>query len=461
MQKPFARSLFIFRRDLRLEDNTALNLALEQSDQVIPCFIFDPRQITPHPYQSLPALHCMSTSLEELNEALHKKGSQLHLVMGKAEEVVEEVINAGRVQAVFFNNDYTPFSRLRDEAIKRICSFLNTTCISAHDSLLTPPDQSIKDDGDPYTIFTPYFKKNSVTKPAKPKRLSEGRFITVNLPLAVSKQFMEELKYKNAHQLFRKGGRKEALNLIETKLPLLTDYAVARDIPTQEKTSGLSVHHKFGTCSIREVYHAALSTLGKDSPFIKELYWRDFFTQICFQFPHVLHGAFHRRYDTIQWSDNEENFQKWCRGETGFPIVDAGMRQLNETGFMHNRVRMIVASFLTKDLHINWRWGERYFAQKLLDYDPAVNNGSWQWAASTGCDAQPYFRIFNPWLQQEKFDSECFYIKKWVPELKHLSSKQIHNLKNETGLGYPIPMVDHGKQKDIAIQMFQAVAAAE
>ncbi len=228
-----------------------------------------------------------------------------------------------------------------------------------------------------------------------------------------------------------------------------------RDIPSL-KTTGLSAHNKFGTLSIRQVYDVFVATAPD---LARQLYWRDFYTHLAYHFPYVFKGAFNKKYDAVAWKNNKAWFERWCLGTTGFPIVDAGMRQLNATGYMHNRVRMIVASFLTKDLHIHWQWGERYFAQKLVDYDPAVNNGSWQWAASTGADAQPYFRIFNPWLQQKKFDEDARYIKTWVPELKKVSVPTIHAWykQAEPLFGYPLPMVDHAVQSAQAKELFKSL----
>jgi deoxyribodipyrimidine photo-lyase len=225
------------------------------------------------------------------------------------------------------------------------------------------------------------------------------------------------------------------------------NYNLERDFPSLTATSTLSAYVKFGCCSIREVYYATLQQLGEEHPLLRQFYWRDFFTHIAYHYPHVFGHAFHRRYDAIDWKNQESLFWAWTKGMTGFPIIDAGMRELQQTGLMHNRVRMLAASFLVKDLHISWRWGERYFAQHLLDYDPCVNNGNWQWAASTGCDAQPYFRVFNPCLQQRKFDPDCVYIKRWVPELAQYSATQIHQWQQAAEHGtYPAPIVDHAEQ---------------
>ncbi|MCX7847016.1 MAG: FAD-binding domain-containing protein, partial [bacterium] len=255
-----------------------------------------------------------------------------------------------------------------------------------------------------------------------------------------------------------RGGRREALRILGD-LGGFKEYAKTRDFPARP-TTGLSAHIKFGTVSLREVYAAACAALGRGHVLIRELYWHDFFTQIGWHFPHVFGHAFQRRYEKLGWREDEGMFQAWCEGRTGFPIVDAGMRELNTTGFMHNRVRMIVASFLVKDLWIDWRWGERYFAQRLVDYDPCVNNGNWQWAASTGCDAQPYFRVFNPWLQQRKFDGGGEYIRRWVPELAGLTLREIHTpgcAEVRARRGYPMPICDHGEASRLAKARFERV----
>ncbi|MCM2325813.1 MAG: DNA photolyase family protein, partial [Candidatus Woesearchaeota archaeon] len=265
---------------------------------------------------------------------------------------------------------------------------------------------------------------------------------------------LDEVTYVKNPQLITHGGRKEGLKILSS-LGRFAGYSEDRNYPSRELTTKLSPHNKFGTLSIRETYYEITRQLGEFSVLLNELYWRDFFTHIGYFFPHVFGHAFKNKYDNIKWKDDELKFKAWCEGKTGFPIVDAGMRELNSTGFMHNRVRMITASFLIKDLHIDWRKGEKYFATKLIDYDPCVNNGNWQWAASTGCDAQPYFRIFNPWLQQERYDYECRYIKRWLPELKDIGYKSIHNIKNEPVKGYVSPIIRHDIEKDIALEMYK------
>jgi deoxyribodipyrimidine photo-lyase len=454
--KRYPRSLFIFRRDLRCDDNTALIRALEDSEQVIACFIFDPRQTQPHPYRSEPAFAFMIQSLEDLGVQLLDRGGKLFYFQGIAHEVIEQLILKEKISAVYLNEDYTPFSVGRDLAIKKLCSLHNIAFYACADALLNDPRSVTKNAGGVYTVFTPFFRKSILNEVLKPAINSHSNY------------FNGSLKFKGSGSLpsmssrvkpIFSGGRKQALEIL-SDLKRFKSYETDRDIPAQNATTGLSAHHKFGTCSVRETYHAVKKQLGKEHTLIRELYWRDFFTQIAYHFPHVFGHAFYEEYDGIQWSCDEEKFKLWREGRTGFPIVDAGMRELNATGFMHNRVRMITSSFLVKDLHIDWRWGEKYFAQRLVDYDPCVNNGNWQWVASTGCDHQPYFRIFNPWLQQKRFDGDCRYIKKWIPELKHLNASAIHVRGKGQGLfseNYPDPMLEHDVESQKAKEMFKAI----
>ena len=266
-----------------------------------------------------------------------------------------------------------------------------------------------------------------------------------------SKNIYGNLQDKAVPSLTVPPGRSGAMSILK-RLGEYKNYGEERDLPELDATTHLSAHLKFGTCSVREAYYAIRKNL------IRQLYWRDFYTHIAWHFPHVFGHAFKRQYDELPWRNDRKAFNAWCRGRTGFPIVDAGMRQLNNSGFMHNRVRMITASFLIKDLHIDWRWGERYFATRLIDYDPCVNNGNWQWAASTGCDPQPWFRIFNPWRQQKKFDGNCAYIHRWVPELDNVPASRIHKV-NEGGKipGYPAPIVDHAARVKITKKLYKKI----
>jgi len=447
MNKTYQKALHIFRRDLRLHDNTALIHALANADSVIPCFIFDTRQIEQNDYKSDNCIQFMVHSLQDLQQQLQDKKARLFFFYGIAEEIVAKLIQQENIQAVYVNRDYTPFSRERDQKIKRVCEKNNVDFHSHADALLHEPEEIHKPDGQPYTVYTHFYNKACVNPVALPKKNNQANYFTSDMTLA-DHSIMKKLSQKNNLNLFVKGGRKEATTLLR-KIDTLKNYADIRNIPALNGTSTLSAHNKFGTLSIRELHAAIIHDFGAEHTLIKELYWRDFFTHIGYHFPHVFGQAFQKRYAHIQWSNNEKKFRAWCEGRTGFPIVDAGMRELNTTGYMHNRVRMITASFLVKDLHIDWRWGEKYFAQKLVDYDPAVNNGNWQWAASTGCDAQPYFRIFNPWMQQKKFDGDCLYIKKWIPELAKIPAQEIHALEKNVPLfmtNYPAPIINHAEE---------------
>lgn len=433
----------LFRRDLRLEDNTALAAALRAAHEVATCFIFDPRQAGPHPYRSAHAVQFMLASLRELGEELARRGGRLNYWRGEAELVVVDIARAAQAQAVFFNRDYTPFSRARDAALERVCTAAGIRVHSFDDALLHAPGSVLSAAGTPYTVYTAYYRKARALPVAAPRGVPEGRLVREVLQGGIA-DIPEEWRPAHNPRLRVLGGRHEALGIL-ARLGELQHYAQERDLPARP-TTGLSAHIKFGTVSMREVHAAVCAALGAEHVLINELHWHDFFTQIGWHFPHVFGHAFHRRYDALPWNDNDDDFAAWCEGRTGFPIVDAGMRELNTTGFMHNRVRMIVASFLTKDLHQDWRRGERYFAQQLVDYDPCVNNGNWQWSASTGCDAQPYFRIFNPWLQQKKFDPQAEYIVRWVPELAGLTPREIHDAARAGARqrrGYPAPMCDH------------------
>jgi len=452
----FRLSIHIFRRDLRLHDNTALLAALKQSEQVIPIFVFDERQLD-NPYRGNNSFEFMVNSLNDLDGELKEKGCQLYFFRGIAHEVVNQLLELTKAEAVFVNRDYTPFSRERDEQIGRVCAKREVKFFSYADALLTEPEQIHKNDGKPYAIYTPFMKRARLTHIPLPVENSYKNYFnnTLQLNRSIDIKIKGICEPKNLNILLN-GGRKEALNLL-SGIGYLEKYDDERNLPAVKGTSLLSAHHKFGTVSIRETYHKIIEEFSAEHTLINELFWRDFFTHIAFHFPHIFGNSFNRKYTALEWENDEKKFEHWCNGQTGFPIVDAGMRELTTTGYMHNRVRMIVASFLVKDLHIDWRWGERFFANHLIDYDPAVNNGNWQWAASTGCDAQPYFRIFNPWSQQQRFDPECIYIKKWVPELKKVDARDIHQLftSERININYPIPMVDHSYESKIAKGFFR------
>jgi len=456
----YSRGLHIFRRDIRIEDNTALNQALNECGEVIPCFIFTPTQVKNNDYASKNSIQFLIKSLCELNTELESHNSSLSIFYDEIASIFPKIITENKIDAVYINKDYTPFAKKRDAFLREICTKQNISLLEFDDALLTVPGSVLKDDQTPYTIYTPFYNKAIKQEIGEPQNPDTKALSTQNIGethKAIFTQILPEEKYNK--DIRTHGGRKNGLILLD-QARNLDDYKTTRDYPSIKGTSLLSAHHKFGTVSIREVYWTMREAIGEDTQFIRELYWRDFATHICHHFPHVFGSAFKTQYANLQWENNKDKFAAWCEGKTGFPIVDAGMRELNETGYMHNRVRMIVASFLTKDLHVDWQWGEKYFAQKLTDYDPSVNNTSWQWAASTGCDAQPYFRIFNPWLQQKRYDANCTYIKQWIPELRNFDAKEIHNLHEQRPLfelEYPKPIVIHKDAKEKALAMFKSL----
>jgi deoxyribodipyrimidine photo-lyase len=435
------KTLFIFRRDLRLDDNLGLLYALEHSKSVIPCFIFTPEQIEKNPYRGDASLQFMLESLEDLDWQLSQKKAWLQIFYGKPEKIVERCIKELGVDAVVVNRDYTPYSMIRDALIQETCKKQKVFFHSEDDALLNPPENALKADGTPYTVFTPYFYKASQNKVAVPRRTKEENYLRTKISFAEDASLYRKILPKRRNQA--RGGRKEALSLLKEV--------------DENRSNHLSPHLKFTTISPREAHFYLSEKFSADSPLIRALYWRDFFSHIAFFFPKVFKGPFLKKFNHLEWNESRDVFKIWCEGKTGFPLVDASMRELNATGWMNNRNRMIVASVLVKDLHINWQWGERYFAQKLIDYDPAVNNGNWQWVAGTGCDSSPYFRVFNPWTQQKKFDPECLYIKKWVPELEDLPPKMIHNWfdkKYWEESPYPPPLVDHDVEAKVAIKLY-------
>ena len=446
----YERALFIFRRDLRVQDNTGLNEALSLSEQVLTCFIFDPRQIRPHPYQSKPALQFMLQSLKDLEQQLLEAHGTLALYQDLPRQVVQKLVEEYKIQALFINRDYTPFSRQRDYELFEACQTLGISLHIVADSLLNEPEQAVKSDQTPYKVFTAFYNNARQFPVTLPQPLRCNNFLS-----PTSTVTLESFGISLAESNVLKGGRQHALNIFD-HIKDQVHYQNTRDFPALDSTSKLSAHLKFGNCSVREAYYSITEALGSEHPLLRQLYWRDFFTHIAYHFPRVFGQPFLERFARLQWDNNRDYFNAWTEGRTGFPIVDAGMRELNATGFMHNRLRMIVASFLVKDLHISWRWGERYFAQHLVDYDPCINNGNWQWAASTGCDAQPYFRIFNPWLQQQKFDPDCHYIYHWIPELKTFTPKTIHqwNKKNQP-CSYPVPIIDHSRESQLTKAWFK------
>lgn len=452
----YPSSLLLFRRDLRLHDNTALNTALRQSKQVYPCFILDSTLLS-QLGQGLPRVHYLLAALQELDAALRAHGSRLHVVFASPAEGLDQLQQVMAAEAIFFQRDAGRYACQRDQRLQQQCASTGVDCHAVDDVTLHPPEQTLKADGTPYSVFTPFFRRASQLPVHKPEPLAAGRLAsiagnTLSLDAALRKAGM-----RVNPALSPATQAQSALNSIGS----LQQYETLRDIPSAQGTSLLSAGLRFGMVSVREAWWTITQTLGAEHPLLRQLYWRDFFFSIGLYHPRVFSGCFHVQYNRIPWPNDANWLAAWREGRTGFPIVDAGMRELRATGYMHNRVRMIVASFLVKDLHCDWRLGEQYFATQLIDYDPCINNGNWQWAASTGCDAQPYFRIFNPWTQQQRFDPECLYIKRWLPELQNIPPKTLHNLhKLDHALpGYVRPLVDHSVQASLAKAQFAAASS--
>ena len=414
-------SIFIFRRSFRLHDNIGLINALKNSKKVIPIFIFTPEQIKKNQYKSNNAIQFMIESLKELDKELKKKKSKLYFFYGKQHKIISKINKEIEIDSVYLNKDYTPYAIKRDKKIKKICLKNNINYFEFEDILLRPVG-SIKSNDNVYLKFTPYFRASSKIKVNKPTKNLYSNYFKKKIKCEYKKDIDNFYKF-NEHILIR-GGRKEAL-LKLNKINNFKKYNDKRNI-LSISTTHLSAYIKFGCISIREVYHKFKKKLQNNNQLISQLHWRDFYYNICFFHPHVIGKSLKSKYDDIEWDNNSNLFNKWKEGKTGYPVVDACMRELNTTGYMHNRGRLIVASFLVKILLVDWRKGEKYFATQLTDYDVSVNNGNWQWVSGSGADSQPYFRIFNPWLQSKKFDENCEYIKKWVPELSEVKNNDIH-----------------------------------
>ncbi len=415
-----------FRRDLRLEDNPALNAALASPYPVLPLFIFDDNIIDELPVDDA-RVTFIYQQLNRINEHLSQSSSSgIHIKKGQAIDIWKEIISQFDIAEVHFNRDYEPYAIQRDERITKLLQDNNIKVVQHQDHVIFEADKILKKDASPYTVYTPY-KKQWLSLYEKDKTKTEHLRSTNFLKHTIPFPTLDSLGLKTS-----------SIYVPDWNLSNLDHYAEERDIPSLDSTTHLGPHLRFGTISIRQI----LNHLGDNHEvFLSELIWREFFLQILVHFPHVVSNNFKASYNAIRWRNNEAEFKHWCNGTTGYPMVDAGMRQLNTTGFMHNRVRMVCASFLCKHLLIDWRWGEAYFAEKLLDYELASNNGNWQWAAGTGCDAAPYFRIFNPSEQQKKFDPELKYIRQWIDDF---------NSSN-----YPAPIVEHKAARERAISSYK------
>lgn len=426
--------VFWFRRDLRLNDNAGLYRALKVGISVLPIFIFDKNILSKLQNKEDKRVEFIHTAITDLDAELQKLSSSLKVFHSTPDKVFKELTTQYDIEAVYYNHDYEPYALERDTDVSMFLKKKGILFKSYKDQCVFEKSEVTKDDGKPYTIFTPYSRK---------WKLKLNDFYLKSYPTEkyFSNFFKQNQKTHQIPSLKELGFKSTSLVIPSTtiKKQLITNYKEHRDFPAINGTSRLSVHLRFGTVSIRALAKAAQ---GFNETWLNELIWRDFYMMILYHFPHVAKNSFKSQYDKILWRNNESEFKAWCEGNTGFPIVDAGMRELNATGFMHNRVRMIVASFLVKDLLIDWRWGEAYFADKLIDFDLSANNGGWQWAAGSGCDAAPYFRIFNPTEQIKKFDAQYIYIKKWVPEFNTVQ--------------YTKPIVDHGQARTRTLATYKA-----
>lgn len=402
-----AVSICWLRRDLRLHDNIALTHALGSPDPVVCVFIFDRDILDRLPSPGDRRVAFIWKVLHGLNEQLIKKGSSLVVLYDKPLQAFQDLSNRFEIRALFVNHDYEPYAIERDRQVEMFVRSLGAVFNSFRDQVIFEKDEILKADGRPYTVYTPYL--NAWMQKHLSQQTDSG-FVEIPQHFFQMRSIVIPAIESMGFEMTDTPGI--TANIDET---ILKDYGGTRNNPAIEGTSRLSVHLRFGTVSIRQLVKIALKV---SIPWLRELVWREFFMMILYHFPFVVSQSFKSRYDNIKWRNNEAEFEKWCRGETGYPIVDAGMRQLNSTGWMHNRIRMVVASFLVKHLLVDWRWGEAYFAEKLIDYDLAVNNGNWQWVTGSGCDAAPYFRIFNPVTQQEKFDPGFIYIRKWMPDYR-------------------------------------------
>ncbi|MDY0330845.1 MAG: deoxyribodipyrimidine photo-lyase [Thiomonas sp.] len=487
-ESPRARRLPLglvwLRRDLRLHDHAALSAALRACDRVALAFVFDRDILDALLQRGLQAdrrVEFILAAVEEIDAILRERGAALIVRHASAREAIPALAAALGAQAVFCGRDDEPQARERDAAVERALQRDGRALHTVKEHTIFERDEVLTAQGKPYSVFTPYRTAWLARYAAQPQHpwegeLSAGRLASLPAALRHALPTLAELGFAptNLRELKLPLGASGARELVGDFLRRIDDYDQARDFPARKGPSYLSVHLRFGTVSVRELAAMAWARQQAGSEgarvWLSELVWRDFYFQILFHHPQVVHGAFKPVYDRIQWRNDPAQFAAWCEGRTGYPLVDAAMRQIKQTGYMHNRLRMVVASFLTKDLGIDWRWGERYFADHLNDFDLAANNGGWQWAASSGCDAQPYFRIFNPVAQSEKFDARGDFIRRYLPELAQLSSKDIHApWKAPTALlqaagvrlgeNYPAPIVRHDLARAETLERYSVMKA--
>lgn len=423
-------TIFWFRRDLRLEDNAGLFHALNNDDEVLPIFIFDETILSQLPKDDA-RVTFIHQQLEKIQSELKKSKKSLAVFQGKPLEIYTKLISENTVKSIYTNHDYEPYARKRNLELFHLFKENNIEFKTSKDQVIFEKNEVTKDDGTPYVVYTPYSNK------------WKENFKKTNLIHYKSEDLLNKIALHSYPFLTLSDINFEPSKIKVTPFDISNDlidnYEATRNFPALNKTSYLGIYLRFGVVSIRKMVEKALKS--NNETFLKELIWREFFMQILWHFPHTSTASFRPKYDAIKWENNEDLFQKWCVGKTGYPFVDAGMRELNATGHMHNRVRMIVASFLCKHLLIDWRWGETYFATRLLDYEQSSNVGNWQWAAGSGVDAAPYFRIFNPTEQVKKFDKELKYIKKWIPEYQTFD--------------YPEPIVDHKEAREKCLKVYK------
>ncbi len=423
-------TIFWFRRDLRLDDNTGLFHALNSGKEVLPLFIFDDAILSQLPKDDA-RVTFIHQQLEKIQNQLQSIGKSLAIFHGKPLEIYQKLVAENDIKAVYTNHDYEPYARKRDLELFHLFKEHNIEFKTSKDQVVFEKSEVVKDDGTPYVVYTPFSNKWK-------ENFKKIQLVNYNSEDYLNNIASHSYPFLSLNEI---GFETASISIssFDVSNNLIDNYEATRNFPALNKTSYLGIYLRFGVVSIRKMVSKAIES--KNETFFKELIWREFFMQILWHFPHTTKASFRPKYDAIQWDNNEALFQKWCEGKTGYPFVDAGMRELNATGHMHNRVRMITASFLCKHLLIDWRWGETYFATKLLDYEQSSNVGNWQWAAGSGVDAAPYFRIFNPTEQIKKFDKELKYIKKWIPELESFD--------------YPKPIVDHKEARERCLRVYK------